>query len=161
VVRTRCVKHDCKSLPESSRQSVRQISVSLITQKSPWYKLGVSSLLIRRSHVLTAPHTPRLRHLQLSPSTASQPSCTTTGHPPTVKKLLLLVVILVRVCPLESSSTTVGSVTGSTRWIGKNKKVTAVTLPLRDHRSSTTLTADHRALTIQAHYVDNRSSVLP
>jgi len=104
-------KHDYKSLPESSRQSVRQISVSLITQKSRWYKLGISSLLIRRSHVLTAPHTPRRRHLQLSPSIASQPSCTTTG-PPTVKKLLLLVIILIEVRPLEASS---GVLLGSMR----------------------------------------------
>ena len=82
--------------------------------------------------VNSTPHTSS----SLSPSTASQPSCTTTGQPPTVKKLLLLVVILVRVRPLESSSTTVGSVTGSTRWIGKNKKVTAVTLHcvIIDHR---------------------------
>jgi hypothetical protein len=40
VVCTRCVKHDCKSLPQSSGQTVRQTSVSLITPKSRWYKSG-------------------------------------------------------------------------------------------------------------------------
>ena len=37
VVCMRCIKHDCKSLPQSSRQTVRQRSVSIITPKLRWY----------------------------------------------------------------------------------------------------------------------------
>jgi hypothetical protein len=38
VICMRCFKHDCTSLPQSSPQTVRQISVSLITPKSRWYR---------------------------------------------------------------------------------------------------------------------------
>lgn len=95
----------------SKVQTIKQISVSLITLKSRWYKPGydISSLLIRCSHLVRMCWQLTIysfRHLQL-PNRPVQ-----LRHSSRRKQLLLLVVIpVLRARPLESSSATAESVT--------------------------------------------------
>ena len=154
MVRTRCVKHDCKSLPQSSRQMARQISVSLITPKSRWYKSGY----IVPTYTDSSPHT------SSSPSTASQPSLYNHSTPLTANNFCSSLSFLSELIPSNRRQRQQGVTREYKMDIElkkRTRRVTAVTLPLRDHQSSTTLTSNRRVRTIQAHYVDTRSSFLP
>jgi len=97
-------------LPQSSRQTVRQTLVSLITPKSRWYKPGyIVPTYTLFACVDSSPHT------SSSPSTASQQSLYNYGTPPTVNKFCSLLSFLSELVRLNRRRLQQRMFLGSTR----------------------------------------------